>query len=244
MRIKNMVIICTLFLFVLSFTAAAQPFFQANANFMIGNPQGEFKDNIENNGFGFNGHFLYQLPASYFNVGLSISYLIYGSETREEPWSQTIPDVKVDVTTTNSIFYSHLLLRIQPPTGIVRPYIDGLFGFGHFSTNTSVEDQEYDDDHEIASTNHASDTALNYGFGGGTMIRVWDAKQYTEDHIGEVSVDLGVRYLKGGEAEYLKENSIQINDGNLSYQKLRSKTDILTYHIGVTFNFSIKRPDY
>ena len=41
----------------------------------------------------------------------------YGSEKREEPWSMTIPDVFVDVKTTNDLLAAHLFLRLQPADG-------------------------------------------------------------------------------------------------------------------------------
>lgn len=222
----------------------AQPSFQGGGNFALGFPQGEFNDNVDVLGYGFTGYFLYRLPAPSFNVGLAFNYLVYGSETREEPWSQTIPDVFVDVTTTNDILYGHLMLRIQSPIGFIRPYIDGLFGFGHFSTDTKVENQEADDeeDREIAKTTHSRDTALNFGFGGGLMIRLYNASGELAGALEAVSIDLGIRYLKGGKAEYMKEGSIEIIDGNLYYNILHSNTDIITGHIGVSFDFTIHRP--
>ena len=242
---KNGFFILLMVVGVLS-VAWTQPSFQGGGNFTLGFPQGEFDENVDNLGYGFTGYFLYKLPAPSFSVGLAFNYLIYGSETREEPWSQTIPDVFLDVTTTNDIIYGHLLLRVQPPAGIFRPYLDGLFGFGHFSTDTKVENQEADDDEDrvIAKNTKAEDTALNYGFGGGLMIRVFSGSGKPEDGLEAISIDLGLRYLKGGQAEYLKEGSIEIIDGTANYDIIRSNTDIITGHIGVSFDFTIPTPQY
>ena len=50
-----------------------------------------------------------------------------------------------------------------------------------------------------------------------------------------MSLDLGVRYLRNGSVEYLREGDIIINPGNYpTYNVQRSRADLLTYHIGVT----------
>ncbi len=225
--------------------AQASSSVQAGGNFTLGFPQGEFHENVDNLGYGFSLFGFYRATGSFLNVGLSFNYLIYGSETREEPWSKTIPDVFVDVSTTNSILYGHLMLRITPHSGVVRPYIDGLFGFGYFSTSTEVKNQEYggDEDRTIAKTNHLKDTSLNYGFGGGLLIRVFDGSGEKEEELEAVSIQLGIRYLKGGVTQYMKEGSIEIDDNsNLHYDILESETGIITVHVGIALDFTFPIP--
>ncbi|MCK7472475.1 MAG: hypothetical protein MZV49_00500 [Rhodopseudomonas palustris] len=82
--------------------------------------------------------------------------------------------VWVDVTTTNSIMAFDLFLRVQPQSGPIRPYMDLLGGFNLLSTSTSIEDQGWDDDDDIASSNNFNDAAWGWGSGGGLMIRVYD----------------------------------------------------------------------
>jgi hypothetical protein len=209
-------------------------------NLTLGFPQGEFHDNVDNIGYGFSLFGFYRPTGFFLNFGLAFNYLIYGSETREEPWSKTIPWVTLDVTTTNSIFYGHLMLRLQPPEGAIRPYIDGLLGFGSFTTSTEVKNQEYDedDDQTIASTTHLRDSALNYGLGGGLLIRVVDGSG-DDEALEAVSIQLGIRYLRGGVAKYMKKGSVEVDDeGNLHYGILESETDIITIHVGVALDFT------
>lgn len=212
------------------------PCFQAGANLTLGFPQGEFKENVDKVSVGGTGFFLYQLPAPMFSVGVSFSYIEYGKDTRSELFAN-LP-VYVDVTTTNDILYGHLMAQIQPPKGVIRPYLNGLFGFSMFSTQTTIENQESNDENdEIASTTHSRDTALNYGFGGGLTIRVYDGSKNMEDGISAVSIDLGVRYLKGGNAVYVKEGTVEVVNNEIVFETFESETDIVTGHIGVTFNF-------
>jgi len=223
--------------------AFSQTPFQAGLNFLVGVPQGEFADNVSDPGFGFSGHFGYTIPRSVFAIGANLGFLVYGSETRKEPFSETIPDVTVDVSRTNSIFQGHLMFRIQPVNGFLAPYIDGLFGFNYLFTETSVKNEDsfngYD---EIASSTNYDDIAFSYGGGGGMMLRVYSG-MHENDETGEekpfqVFIDLGMRYLLGGEAEYLTKGSITITeDSRVLYSPSKSKTDLLNFHIGASVAF-------
>jgi len=239
MRSFTTVIVAALIL--ASTLVSAQPQFQAGGNFSLAFPQKDFKKNIGNTGIGGAGHFAYRLGRSPFLVGASLGFWIYGSQTREIPFPGA-EEVTVDVTTTNSFVMGHLLLRVQPQTGSVRPYIDGLFGFNYLDTSTKIssQDSHSDGDNEIASSKNFDDIASNYGFGGGLMFCVYDAvARGHEGNLQGVFVDLGIRSLKGGKAEYLKEGSIRHENGNVIYDKYKSETDLVTYHLGVSFDFTI-----
>lgn len=206
---------------------------------IAGFPQGEFKRNVDRAGYGVagsGGGFPSELVP--LSIGLSVAYMVYGSESREEPLSSTIPDVRVDVITTNSILAAHFLLRLQGWDGSVRPYLDGLVGINYLYTKTRIED--VDDDDEIASSTNLDDGALSYGARAGLMIQV-----YSGDLSGDegnqpgvwtpnsVSIDLGVSYMVGREARYLKEGSIRRDAGRVAYDVLESNTDILTAYVGI-----------
>jgi len=46
-----------------------------------------------------------------------------------------------------------------------------------------------------------------------------------------------MRYIIGGEAEYLKKGSIRRENSKVSYDIIKSKTDLLTAQIGVALEF-------
>ena len=175
-RIKLMAYFVFIILFAVSAGYAREPF-QASANFSLGFPQNEFRDNVDQIGYSGVGHFAYNFRNSPFLVGISLGILVYGSERREEPFGPTIPDVMVDVVTRNNIFLFHFLFRVQPPKGTLRPYLDGLIGFNYLFTDTSVRSQRFDEDNPIASTNMYNDIAFSYGAGGGMMIQVLSKKR-------------------------------------------------------------------
>jgi hypothetical protein len=240
---KTLRLLASLSLVILLFLGPASAFcqekHQAGVHFMLGFPQGEFKQNVENAGLGANFYYAYHFPRSLFSVGVSFAFLIYGSETRVEPLSPTIPDITVDVTTKNSILLCHLFLRLQPQKGTFRPYLDGLVGLNYLTTDTSIDNyNDYDGyDNDISSNNY-NDLAFSYGVGVGAMVNLLQVRRYESGRrIFSMDLDVGVRYIRGGEAEYLKEGSIHRQNGTVSYDVYRSRTDLLGAYIGLSFNF-------
>lgn len=203
--------------------------FQAGVDFLTIVPRGEFKDNVRNNGYGAGGQFLVRIKQSPILVGIDLGGVVYGSETRKLTLLPEVPDVRVNVTTTNNIFMTHLLVRAAPRRGLVRPYVDGLIGFKYLFTDTTID---LDSENNNPSETNLSDSTLSYGFGGGLQVRLNPHPRRLE-----VLLDGRVRYLRGGRADYLKEGSIRRENGAVFFDVLRSRTDIVTAQVGVTFQF-------
>jgi hypothetical protein len=198
-------------------------------------PLEEFKTQLDGMGWGGGLDFSYRLPRSPLYVGLSASYFIYGSQSRWEPMSVYLPDIQVKVITTNSLINGFVFLRFQPPRGELRPYLDGLIGFQHLTTDTRLRFTDYDDD-GLPSTNHWNDTAIGYGVGGGLMIDLL-RKGGRRSRPFSVELDIGFRYIKGGTATYLTEDSIEISENEIVYYYSESATDLVAARIGVSFGF-------
>lgn len=209
-------------------------------NFTLGFPRGEFQQKLDRTGFGGTLHFYLWEPTYNrpFSIGADIGYINYGSESRREPFSTTIPDVTVDVDRTNNIVNYHLLFMISPIQGPVRPYLEGVFGGAYFFTETKIKSTG-GNLQEVASSTNFSDNTWSYGGGGGLMMRVYKPQILDKTGLSEVMIDLKVRYLVGGEAEYLKEGSVIIRGGRAYYDVVKSKTDLLTVHFGVVALFSL-----
>ncbi len=226
----------TMFLFLItisSFSCLAQV---GGFNFTLGFPIGEFNNNVKRTGFGVSGGFLILTPTvkNPFSIGLNLGFINYGSETRPEPFSSTIPDVTVDVDRSNNIVNFHILFQLAFPTGIVRPYAEGLFGGSYIYTETTIKSRGVD---EVASSTNFDDFAWSYGAGGGFLIQVFSSDNPV-DKVGSVFIDLKARYLYGSEAEYLKEGSVIVANGKVTYNTSKSKTDLLTAHIGAVVYFN------
>ena len=200
---------------------------------MIGSPQGEFRNNVDRLGYGLQIQGTLWSPgkARPFTIGLSASYMVYGETNERRPWPG-FPEVTLNVSRTNSLANLHLLMQVSPFNGTVRPYLDGLVGGSYIFTTSEVKSENSSE--PIAQSTNFDDFNWSYGWGGGLLIRV--AKE-----LGDVSnlyLDLKARYLYGTEAQYLTENDIDIVSlTQVKYRPRKSKTDILTFHIGVIAYF-------
>jgi hypothetical protein len=131
----------------------------------------------------------------------------------------------------------HGFARLQPQKGVVRPYIEGLWGFKYLFTRTAISNSS--DHATIASSTNYGDVAASWGSGAGIDLRIWKPRQKVSNNGNRsVTLNISARYLWGAEAEYLKKGSIQRNgNGTVSYQVLRSPTDMLIPQIGLRIRF-------
>lgn len=217
-----------------------QHLFQCGINGYLGFPQGAFKENAGNISPGGGLDFIYSHPRLPFGIGISFGELVYGREKFPETIQSSYADFDVNQVTTNSIILGHMIFRFQNNQGRLRPYFDGLIGLNHLRTKTKIREQgSWDEEIRI---NNMADTAFSYGGGLGLMFCVYErpwitaGKQSIKKKWG-VLVDLGVRYIKGGQAEYLQESSISREDGELYYDVKKSRTDLVSVLIGITLNF-------
>ena len=197
-------------------------------------PLGDFGANIGSAG-GFSGHVAVGLGESVVTLGGEAAYLWYGQESRKVPLSTTIPDLAVTVNTSNAMFLLHGRVRAQPRQGRWRPYVDGLFGVTDIFTKTSIPELKTCSNDilfvpicSIFQSTNLRDFAPSYGGGAGVMVAFGSPPSAAR-------LDMSVRYLKGGEAEYLKEGGIRREGGQAFLDVSRSRTDTVLIYIGVAF---------
>src|SRR5690554_2531957 len=109
---------------VLTPVVRAQTAFQGSVYFLAGIPQGEFRTNVDNAGFGLDFDFGWRFLEVPLFLGAEAGFMIYGVEHRREPFSLTIPDVTVDVETVNNMAMGHLLMRLQPGLDRLWPFVE------------------------------------------------------------------------------------------------------------------------
>ncbi|MEW6127886.1 MAG: hypothetical protein AB1757_12680 [Acidobacteriota bacterium] len=223
------ILLLTLGFLGLMASAQAQNY-QAGLDFTTVFPVGEFRDNVNNNGYGIGGHFLFGVGNSPVFIGFDGGVAVYGSQSRREILSPSIPELRLKVTTRNNIGWTHFLVRLQPRKGKVRPYSEALVGAKYLFTNTTITDDFSDE--QIAGDTNFSDTTLSAGFGAGVQIELTKTGKRSD-----ISLDTGVRYMFGGEADYLKKGSIIRTPGGVFFDVLSSRTDTVTLKVGITFRF-------
>lgn len=224
-------------LILLAFFATAGYAQTVGGSFMLGFPQGEFKDNVDRLGYGLSVQGTLTTPSKLvpFTIGLNVGYMIYGDESETRRLSNTLPDVLVDVDRRNSIVNFHFLMQVMAPVpGSIKPYMEGLIGGSYIFTETDVNSRN--DFYKVTSDTNFDDFAWSYGGGGGFMILLSGSDVPQSPSI---YLDLKARYLFGSEAEYLKEGAVDVNqdDGTVTYNVSKSKTDLFSVQIGVVAAF-------
>lgn len=250
MRHATMLVSVAVLTCVLFQTAHAQLKPQLGINFIAASPQNDFNRTLGSEGFGLNLSGGVGFGTSPIAIGLDLGFLIYGIEQRREPLSVTIPDLRAKVRTTNNILNAHFTTKYQHRKGGVRPYAEGLIGLKYLYTTTSIANSGGSDEEGGISSKNLGDTALSYGFGTGVDVALWtgliggetvvDPEGNTIKEggaLGSLVLNIGVRYLWGGEAEYLRKGAITRGEGTYTMNPSRSTTDILVPQLGVALSY-------
>lgn len=210
-------------------------------NLKLAIPSGEFKEHLDVPGLGGAVDFTFWSPSKElpFTFGVDLNYLIYGYNSSVEPISSVYSNISVDVSRSNNILKLHSLFRIDPFKGDIKPYGELLFGGSYIWTETKVNTWSGD---EVGSEVDFYDFAWSYGGGGGLLYKLLDESESTEKIPANIFLDIKVRYLKGTEAEYLKSESIKVTSSGIEYEVSKSKTDLLSFHLGVIIQFAAVTP--
>ena len=227
---KKYIITIAFILTLVGSTSAQEGSLGLTANLLL--PQVDFKETIDAVGGGISFYGGYQFKNSPVYFGAEIGIANFGTDSRTEPWSNTIPDLTMDVDNNYNLFQGHLVTRIQPPKAKVQPFVEGLLGFNYFFTETTVSSRSGSNAYEpIASDTNYDDTSLSYGVGAGVQFKV---SNFNADGTrGQFYMSLSGRYLRGGEASYLKKGSIEITDNSqVIYNPSQSRTDMFLISLG------------
>jgi hypothetical protein len=192
---------------------------------LVAAPQGEF-DRYVGVGYGLDGGLLVKLaPGGVLALRVDGGFVQYGHERKRS----CLVDcrIAVDVNTSNDIFVFGIGPQLMLPDGRVRPYLTATAGVAYFLTHSSLS--EANDGGGFANTNNFDDATFAWTAGGGLYVPV-------RRGFRPISIEAGVRYHANGEARYLREGSIVDNpDGSISFTPIRSQTNLLLFHLGVTF---------
>lgn len=196
--------------------------------FNYAQPVGEFRDHVPNGGGGGSGFVVLGLDRQgIIGIRADGGFLIYGHERKRVPLSSTIGGrVNVDLTTSNNIALFGIGPQITAPSGPVRPYANGSVGLAYFFTQSSVSGTQ--NNSAFASSENYRDPTFALSGGAGVYVPISSRRT-------PVMLDIGARFQGNGRARYLKEGSIRDNaDATISFDPIESKTNFVTYHIGVS----------
>ncbi len=200
--------------------------FRFGAKPVSGIPVGDFGDRVGTSpGVGF--EFTSRVGRIPISVGAEFGYVLYGKETRRLQLTPAVPEVLTNVSTKNNLLQTHALVRAQPRAGRVRPYVEGLLGFRHVFTSTSFRNG----DEGSSGSTQFSDSAPSVGGGGGVTIGLVSGRD-----VG-LHLDIGLRYLTGGDAEYLTKGGITRDETGVTLNPTRSAINLVSLQFGVAIDF-------
>jgi hypothetical protein len=220
------------FLLLTPATVSAQH--RAGIAFAFSTPRGEFDRNTDT-GYGAIVWYRYPLGRA-LSIGANGAFQTYGKTERRAPLSPTIPDIRVDVETTNSTAYLQAALELEAPGGAIKPYGHLTGGLGFFQTTTSLQNPETDE--TILSDTNQSDWNWIWGAGGGLRLRVHQGSRPERAPV-RVYLDLGATWQKGDEVEYLREGSLITDEGEVDIDRrlVRSEIELVMYRLGIQVEF-------
>lgn len=192
-----------------------------------GRPMGALGRNIDF-GYGATGAYLFRLDRQgIFSLRADLGFADYGSESKRVPLSSTIGGrVQVRVSTDNYVVPMSIGPQLTWPSGIIRPYVNAGVGAQAFFTRSSVDGSD-ESDYAFAHTTNQSDWTRTWTAGGGLYVPVYSGKT-------KVMLDLGVQYLTGGHAQYLRPGSIvDLPNSQIQITPLESDTHMLLVRVGV-----------
>ncbi len=201
------------------------PRFYIGGSALMGEPDGEFADNVPRSWGGSLNMLLAGDKKGIIGLRMDGGLMVYGHESKRVPLSQTVGGrISVDVSTDNNIAYFGLGPQLMLPNGKLRPYIAATAGLAYFFTMSSIAGANGNED--FASDTNFNDTNFAFSGIGGFYVPL---------HRGSspVSLDFSVQYHNNGVANYLRKGSITDNsDGSISFTPIRSQADLVSFHVG------------
>jgi hypothetical protein len=200
---------------------------RAETSLIYASPTGEFASNIDR-GFGIGAAAIVPVAGDgVFSLVLDGGFINYGNERREVCISATVGcRIRVDLNTSNNIFFLGFGPQLAITAGPVTPYIRGTAGLSYFGTHSSLSGTR--EQQSFASTQNHDDVVFSLGAGSGLRIDLPVSRV-------PVQLTLGARYHANGQAEYLRRGDIQdLPDGSIVLNPQRTEANLVSYHLGVT----------
>jgi hypothetical protein len=232
MQSKAMLLLSTAFVVASAEAASAQVSslqfpgrFTVGGDFAVSQPKGEFANNVPTGyGFDVNGQFKLD-PKGWLSLRADGGSVRYGHENI--PLGFFGNGIELELNTDNKIEFGAIGVQLQFPDGWLRPYASASYAAMHFTTDSCVSNPQNLVQDQCRS-NHG-DWAGAGVFGGGLVIPFGKSL---------AALNLGARYHYGATATYLRRGDIVDNpDGSVTLNVRSSKTDLVLWQIGVSYNF-------
>jgi opacity protein-like surface antigen len=129
-----------------------------------------------------------------------------------------------NMAVNSNIYTGTGIIRLRPFTGRIQPYAELMAGGRGFSTVTIISVDEVEEDIREKQNN---DFAFTYGWGAGMRVNLNET----------IAVEGRFTKMNGTSVNFVDRESIEVDgDGNLSFERIGSRTDIWSLQFGVSFN--------
>jgi hypothetical protein len=198
---------------------------------VYGQPLDEFADNVKQ-GFGLDGFGTLGLDRQgAFSLKAELGYIRYNRKSEPFLASTGFGYVELESETTSGVLTLGAGPQLTLPSGPIRPYLGGTVGFARFATNTGIVVPSYASNTGQKETLYdetvSSDFILSLTASGGLRFEL--------PFMGRgVLADLGVRWHRNGEAEYVSSEGVFYNGtGEPTITATRSEADFIVYRLGI-----------
>jgi hypothetical protein len=191
-------------------------------------PVGDFDQGVDLSG-GVGAHLLYRLtPSGSLALRADAGFFFYGRERKHVSLGPQLGRISTDIVTSNSYVFAGVGPQIAVPSGRFSLYLNGTAGVKYLATSSSLAG-ENSEDGSFGTTNFDA-AAFAWAAGGGVYIPV-------RRGLRPVSIDLGARYHGGPEVRYLVKGDIIDTPDGISFDPRHTRTDMITYQVGITAGF-------
>ncbi len=224
-------IVAAFALLLLPFAAQAQARYTVGLSGLYGQPLGPFADNVRH-GFGLDGMGTIGLDTrGIFSLKAELGWIRLDSKSEPFIVNTGFEFLELESETTSGVLMLGAGPQLAVPFGPIRPYVGGSVGFARFATTTAIKisaDQtNTGQDETIDDQTVSSDFILSLAASGGIRFEL--------PFMGRgILGDLGVRWHRNGEAEYVSSEGVVYNgSGQPTITATRSDADFLVYRLGI-----------
>ncbi len=167
-----------------------------------------------------------RLPLSY---GFDFGWARMGSESQVVAVNEeNIESTTGDLSVKSNVYGYHALLRLQPFTGKVSPYVEGMAGMRQFTTSTEITVDGMDQ--PLMEQRNENDFIGSTGWAAGLQVLPGKSKNFY--------VEGRVESLFGGQVTYVDPNTIKVStNGTVDYGTLTSGTRVVNITFGIGLRF-------
>lgn len=195
----------------------------------IGIPIGEFDDTWGRQMVGLSANMTIPMRRLPLYYGFDLSWHYMGSKRVEVAVNEEgIASTTGNLSVRSNAYGYHALLRLQPFTGKVSPYVEALGGLRQFTTRTEINVDNMD----LPIMEQRNENAF-IGSGG------WAAGlQVTPGKSKNFLLEMRVERLDGGRVTYVDPDAIEVSqDNEVSYGTLSSGVRVVNITFGIGLRF-------